>query len=220
MWDFYIWTYLQCCVVLWMDFVRSFKSPLSFSALRASNPGLNKLIPLARLTKGHMSTLVTAPVPWSIMSIGNIVFYWYPLLFQHLGITLTGVCAPPLIIYNGWNPGCSCTFLAPVATPFASCLVSTWWCFFSGWQPLISLISCGCLSVELVEIFTPFLYGFKSFLKTKAQMEFELKTCNLLPWSPQSFDAGIWNLAWEVTSAISTKQLMWRISASHAFNVV
>lgn len=97
-----------------------------------------------------MSTSVI--VSWPVVSVCIRLYYWHPLLFQHLCITLTSQCTPTEIIYDGWT-SVSEAFAFP---QLHCCVQGSSWCFFSGLENVISLMSCGCLSVEMVETFTPF----------------------------------------------------------------
>lgn len=60
-------------------------------ALWASDPDLNQSLLL---------WLVSSRGSWPVMSVGNVVYYWYP----YLSVTLTGLYTAPQMIYNGWNP--------------------------------------------------------------------------------------------------------------------
>lgn len=127
-----------------------------------------------------MSTAVIVSVPWPVVSVGHMVYH---LLFQDLGIAPTGLCAPPQMVCDGWDPISSAfTFLLLAAadnffdTPFATCQGSNWW-HFSGLETLISFTMCGCLSVESVDTFTPFpsIVG-RASLKPLISMVLELET--------------------------------------------
>lgn len=87
-----------------------------------------------------MSTPVIAPVSWPVVLVGNMLYYCYPLLFQHLRVSLT--------LHHKW-------FIMDGSTLPGLHTPSNSKCFFLD-KRLIYVAICKCLSEEMVETFTPF----------------------------------------------------------------